>query len=480
MTRAAPGSQGSGGAQAHGAPLSPRAALLLMGAAAAAAAGVAAMAVSSAGPGIDGFERIAGALAGLAAVALALAARPAWSLSIGLALSVFSSHWDEMGSPVAFDRLFIGSAIVSTLVRERIRSPHALRTRPIDWVLAVVAVYAIGSSLLANTWQFEDVRFALLDRLSVLGFVLFFVAPKAYREERDRQILLGALVTLGGYLGLTALFEEVGPEALVLPDYINDPSVGTHYGRSRGPFAEAAANGLVLYACIVASVIAAFTWRDRRLRQVAVVVAALCALGILLTVTRAAWIAGGAATLVTMLAVRDTRRFVIPAAAAVGAGVLLAFAVIPGLQGEAEDRANDDRPIWDRQNSNAAALRMLADKPVLGFGWGRFPWNSGEYYRQSPDYPLTSVTNLHNMYLANAVELGLLGALLWLGAAVVAVVGSITRRGPPELRPWKIGLIAWAVAYAISALSTPLGFVLPTLLLWTWAGLARGEDARTA
>jgi O-antigen ligase len=423
------------------------------------------------------FERVAGALAGMGVIAIALSVRPAWPLSIGLALGAFSGHWDEMGAPIALDRLLVGSAIVSTLVRERIRSADALRTRPIDWLLALVAIYAVGSALIADTWQFEPVRFALIDRLSLLGFVLFFVAPKAYREARDRELLLGVLVALGAYIGLTAVFEEIGPEALIVPDYINDPTVGTHIDRARGPFAEAAANGLILYACVVASVMAALTWRDPRWKKFAIFVAGLCALGILLTVTRAAWIAGGAATILTLVAVRETRRFAIPAVAVVGVGVLLAFAVVPGLQDEASERASDDQPIWDRKNSNAAALRMLADRPLLGFGWGRFPVESGEYYRQPLDYPLTFVRDLHNTYLANAVELGLIGALLWLVATVVAVVGSITRRGPPGLRIWKLGLIAWSICYAVSAASTPLGFALPTWLLWTWAGIARGESA---
>jgi O-antigen ligase len=382
-----------------------------------------------------------------------------------------------MGAPIALDRLLVTSAIVSTLVRERIRSPDALRLRPIDLLLALVAIYAVGSSLIANTFQFEPVRFALLDGLSILGFILFFVAPKVYREERDRRILLGALVGLGAYLGMTAVFEEIGPSALIFPDYIDDPRVGTHHDRARGPFAEAAANGLVLYACVIASTMAAVIWRDPRWKKFAIFVAGLCALGILLTVTRAAWIAGGGATVLTLIVVRQTRPFAIPAVAVVGVGVLLAFAVIPGLQDEASDRAGDDQPLWDRQNSNAAALRMLADRPLLGFGWGRFPVESGEYYRQGPDYPLTFVRSLHNVYLAHAVELGLIGALLWLVATIVAVVSSITRRGPPALHLWKIGLIAWGICYAISALSTPLGFALPTWLLWTWAGVARGESA---
>ena len=424
----------------------------------------------------DAYEYGVAALAGAAAAVIALSTRPAWPLSIGLALGAFSGHWDVMGIPIAMDRLLIASAIVSTLVRERIRSPDALRTRPVHWLLALVAIYAVGSSLVADTFQFEQVRFTLLDRLGLLGFLLFFVAPKAYREARDRQVLLGTLVALGGYLGLTAFLETVGPEALVVPDYITDPSVGTHSDRARGPFAEAAANGLVLYGCAVAAVIAAVTWRDRRWRYVAAIVAGLCALGILFTVTRASWLAAGVGTLVALLAIREARRFVIPAAAAIAAGVLLAFALVPGLQSQAESRADDDKPLWDRQNSNAAALRMLHDKPLLGFGWGRFQVDSRDYYRQALDYPLSGVRHLHNVYLSNAVELGLVGAVLWLFALVVAIGGSIVRRGPPSLRPWKIGLIAWAVCYAVSAVSTPLGFALPTLLLWTWAGVARGDD----
>jgi hypothetical protein len=458
--------------------LQGRALVAVVGVAALLVAAAVAVTTRGTATNVDAFEQATYALVGIAVVGMALAVRPAWTVSIGLALAVFSGHWDTMGIPVALDRLLLGTAIVSTLVRERIRSPDALKARPIDCLLALVAIYAIGSSLIADTWQYESIRFALLDRLSLLGFMLFFVAPKAFREERDRRVLLGTLVALGAYLGLTALFEEVGPEALVVPDYILDPNVGTHEDRARGPFAEAAANGLALYGCLIASVIAAITWRDRRWRQVAGIIVALCALGILLTVTRAAWIAGTAATILTLLAAKETRRFVIPAIGLGGIGVLLAFALIPGLESQAEDRASEDRPVWDRRNSTNAALRMLADRPLLGFGWGRFQADSPRYYRQSQDYPLTGQRQLHNVYLSNAVELGLIGALLWLTAGLVAIVGSIVRRGPPELRIWKLGLLAWAICYAISALSTPLGFAMPILLLWTWAGVARGEPER--
>jgi O-antigen ligase len=385
-----------------------------------------------------------------------------------------------MGIPVPFDRVLVLSGIASALVREW-RERQALRTRPIDWLLVVVGGYALCSAVLAGTIDESSPRFNLLDRFSLVAFLAFFVAPFAFRDARDRQILLGTLVALGGYLGLTALIETVGPRSVLVPAYIDDPLVGIHFDRARGPFAEAAANGMILYACAIASVIAALTWRDRRLRGTAVAVAALCLLGTLLTVTRAIWIGTVAGTIIALLAARETRRYVPGAVVAGAAVVLVAFAAIPGLQAQAEERRENDRPVWARQNSNAAALRMLDEKPTFGFGWGTYRTESREYFRQAEDYPLVFIRDVHNLYLGNAVELGLFGAGIWLFALVWAVGGGITRRGPPDLRPWKIGLLGMACMYLVVGSTTPLSFTLPTLLLWTWAGICwiepPGRDA---
>ena len=444
---------------------------------------LAALAAAAAGAVLHGGETSGAVEYGLALLAaictigLALATRPAWPLSIGLGLAIFSGHWDTMGIPVAFDRALLLSGVVSALVRARVRDPDALRTRPVDWLLVVVATYALLSALFAGTLGEVEARFALIDRFSLLGFALFFAAPRAFATERDRRILLGTLIAVGGYLGLTALFETLGPSALVVPDYIEDPFVGTHLDRARGPFAEAAANGMMLFSCGVAAAIAATTWRGSPWRTVAGAVLVLCALGVLLTVTRAAWIACGAGSVLALLSVRETRRYALVAVAGGALGVVAAFAVVPNLQTRAEERADDQYPLWDRRNSNAAAIRMIGERPVVGFGWGRFARESEEYYRQSPDIPLTFVRNVHNLYLSNAVELGLLGALLWLAGVLAAIIGALLRRGPPSLRPWKVGLVALGLGYAVVAVSSPLAFAAPTLLLWTWAGVLWGEDS---
>ncbi len=425
---------------------------------------------------ISVYERGIAATAGIAGIALGLAARPAWPLSIGLGLTVFSGHWGDLGSPLPLDRLMLLTGIASTLIRERARSADALRLRPIDLMLGVVALYAITSTVVVDSLQIKQARFALLDGYALLGFTLFFVAPKAFREERDRQVLLGVLVAVGGYLGLTALFETTGPDALVFPEYIKDPLIGTHADRARGPFAEAGANGVSLFSCAVAATLALFMWRNPRARRIAGVVVVLCCLGILFSLTRIAWIASAAGAIAGLLAARETRPFVVPVLIGAALAIGGALAVVPGLADKATDRTNDEKPIWDRKNSNLAALRMIEDRPLLGFGWGTFSYVGAPYYRQSQDYPLSFVDNLHNVYLANAVTLGLVGFSLWMFGLVAALGGAVTRRGPPDLRIWKLSLVAIVVSVAVNMTSTPFGFALPILLMWTWAGIARGDS----
>ena len=64
------------------------------------------------------------------------------------------------------------------------------------------------------------------------------------KEMLSQPFLIG-LVAVGAYLGITAFLQEVNLDQLVFPAYITDPSVGIHADRARGPFVEAAANGLV-------------------------------------------------------------------------------------------------------------------------------------------------------------------------------------------------------------------------------------------
>jgi O-antigen ligase len=409
---------------------------------------------------------------------------PAWSISAGVALSVFSGNWERLGLPggtgIVPDRALLALGVLAVLVRAPgARNLPPIRSRASYWALAAAAAYAIGSAIWAGTLIQERGGFLLIERFTLIGFVVFAVAPVIFAETRQRLILLATMVALGAYLGSQALFQTIGADALVFPKYILDPDIGHHPDRARGPFVEAEANGLALFACAVAAAMAFAMWRRAGARWFAGAVGFVCAAGCLFTVSRAIWVGSLLGAIVALAAFEELRRYIFPLIVAAIVMIGAAFVVIPGLADKAERRQSSRLPVWARQNTNNAALRMVADKPLLGFGWSRYQDESLAYFWQSRNTPLTGTeANVHNVVLLNVVELGLVGTALWLVAVVMAVGGAIVSRGPPELRPWRIGLVAIAVQFAVVLNLTPLVQVFPNVLLLLWAGVAISWTAR--
>lgn len=421
-------------------------------------------------------------LAGLCLIGILLSVDPAWPISLGVAAMIFSGNWEHVGSPLPLDRVLIATGIVSLIGRaQTVRDVLGRAPSGVHLVLALAAIYGIGSALMVGTFDNPDARFALLDRFGIVPFVLFAIAPAVFGSERSRLILLGTLTAVGAYLVYVSLLGRLGPKSLVFPGYITDPLVGIHADRARGPFVEASANGLALFACAVA---AAMVWSMRLHRRIDVLCGLIIAgsiLGIVFALTRAVWLGSALALFVALLSARETRRYVAPALATAALLVVGALAVVPGLSEDADERQNDDRPVWDRKNSNNAALRMIEDRPLLGFGWFKFIEESGDYMRLGDDYPITrAYIEEHNVFLSNAVELGLLGTLIWAAGLLAAIGGAIFRRGPPELRLWRIGLIAVAVQWLVVANFVPLGYAFSNALLWLWAGVAWGPSMEQA
>ena len=426
------------------------------------------------------------AVAGVGGAVVLLRVDPAWALSFGIGAAVFNGNWDLAGSPVPFDRVLIGLGVLGLLLRaRRVEDVLGGPPRPVHWLLLVVAAYALLSAVFSETLSDETARFGLIDQLGFVPFVLFAVAPAVYGDPHRRRILLGTLTGVGAYLAYTSILGHLGPTSLVFPDYIVDPNVGIHADRARGPFVAAGGNGLALFECGVAAVLLAVTSSERWIRGGGIAVAVACALSIELTLTRSVWIASVAALVVALVATRQTRPYLLPVAVA---SVVLAFgalAVVPGLQGDVEDRLDDNKPVWDRENANGAAVRMIEERPLVGFGWGTFAESNGDYQRLSADHRLTRA-NLeeHNVFLSRAVELGLPTTVIWGLALALAVAGAwLSPRGPPDLLAWRIGLLAIATQWFVVANFVPLGFAFPNALLWLWAGIAFGsakEDATAA
>jgi O-antigen ligase len=399
---------------------------------------------------------------------------PAYTLSAAILLTPFAGNWPRLGvpGPLSPDRLLLAGGIVALLLRAPLaRHRQRLQLSPTHWVLALAAAYALVSALVAGTLSERDSFFKIVDAFGIMPFLLFLIAPLAFATRRQRRILLITFVALAAYLGLTTLFEAAKVDALVFPKYILDPNYGIHVGRGRGPFVDAVANGLALYTCAVACAIAAVSWRDRAARTIAVAIGLLCVVGAFLSLERSVWIGVVLATVVAMLATRGLRVYLVPVVVAVALAVAASLVLIPGLSENVEQRASNSSTVWDRKNLARAAVNMIEARPLLGFGWNRFATESRDYFQQAFDYPLTATSaGLHNTPLTYAVDLGLIGATLWFVGVIFGVGTALTTRGPPDLAPWRAGLLAIAIASLVVSNAVP-----PTAwlnrALWLFAGI---------
>jgi len=423
---------------------------------------------------IESAPQLAALLIALAgACYLAVWAAPSWMFSLGLAMTVFSGNADAIGLPISPDRILVvagvGSMVLGLPGYEKRRS---LVFRPLHAVLAATAAVGTVSAFAAGTLADQLAMFALLDRLGLVPFLVFTLAPLVFSTKQDRNNLLVVLVGTGAYLGITALLEGTGNAQLAWPRYIGNPGYGSHFGRARGPLAEPGGFGMAMYACAVASAIAFVTWETRRSKRVAAAVALLCMVGTIFTLTRAVWLATAVATVMALLATQRTRRVLLPIGMAATVALLAALTFVPGFADAVSERSSDQRPLWDRFNTNRAALAMIREHPLTGVGWYSFEEEAPEYMEVSDSYPLTGVgIPVHNVPLGHAAELGLVGATLWLVGLGLAVGAAVLRPGYEELDPWRLGMVALFIHFAVIASFAPLGYAFGNLMLWTWAGI---------
>lgn len=284
-------------------------------------------------------------------------------------------------------------------------------------------------------------------------------------------MLLATLAVVGAYLSITAIMEVGGLLRFVEPSYIRNPNLGIHFGRARGPFLEAGADGLAMISCGVAAAIGSTMWTRNWARWASRGVVVTCGVGALLTLTRSIWISATLAVLIGFFAHPGTRRWM--PLVLVGAGIVVAgLLAVPSIHHKALNRAGTQSSVWDRENTDWAAVRAAASHPLLGIGWDTFTTKGPSYIREA-NYPVTGAgLEVHNVVLSHAAEIGLPGAILWLWALLLAVGGAIFRRGPPELLPWRIGMACIAIPFLVVANTSPLSEPFPNLLLWLWAGIA--------
>ena len=206
----------------------------------------------------------------------------------------------------------------------------------------------------------------------------------------------------------------------------------------------------------------------------------LCLVGVFLCLERSVWIGAALATCVGMLATPGARRYLIPLVIAVSIGVGAALIFVPGLHQRVTARIDQKETLWDRRNLARAAINMVEARPLVGFGWARFQKDSADYFQQADDIPAdrhdlrrpqhpTRLCRRPRPHRRHAVGAGT-GVRRRLRAAT---------RGPPDLLPWRIGLLTVAVATLVVISAVPPS-AWPNRAIWLLAGVASSGRYRNA
>ncbi len=129
----------------------------------------------------------------------------------------------------------------------RIRLRHVW---PVSGAIAAVALYFFLSAVISGfeTRSVVSVHYRLIGGY-IFPFVVFGLILHAFHTELDFRRLAIFFALLSTYLTFTGWCERFELSALIWPRFINDPSVGIHWGRVRGPFVMSAAMGLALVYC---------------------------------------------------------------------------------------------------------------------------------------------------------------------------------------------------------------------------------------
>ncbi|MHC5036860.1 MAG: O-antigen ligase family protein [Planctomycetota bacterium] len=310
--------------------------------------------------------------------------------------------------------------------------------------------------------------------VSFLSALTLFLAPIVLvRRSKTVTVVLGCLAGSGGLLAAYALLNYLGHNEVSL--HFSPESAGN---RACGSFVNA--NHLAAYLAFLlpASLAVLFIGvpktharlEDSFLNHVASflgdlsrrywkILAALAftltALGLVFTLSRAGIVAGGGGTVAFLgvYAALRRRRSGLPIRrmllgtllVCILAGAVAWIGLEPVLSryAQAEPGMEDRTRIW------AASLELWREFPVFGTGFGTF--KDVFPLHQPPDLP-AHYTFPHNEYVGVLVECGVVGTLLLLGTAGMAVGGlfrGITKG--QHLRRSRQLAIGWAVGAAAAA-----------------------------
>lgn len=341
----------------------------------------------------------------------------------------------------AFVLAFAGVLLAAILAIAR-RANQLPQFGAVEAMMVLYLTWNIGSALAPHTYpaivpstgaEFEIWRFILTG--TILPFTLYVVGRFVFDRESAIRRLLWILLGLAGYSAAVSIAQFTVP-ALVWPRYIVD---APHWvNRAVGVFNQPVVNGLVLVigfilALYLAAQVSEPPWR----RTLATATAVATIPAIYFTNTRIIWLIFVLVLIAGALWARNFRTgFTLTLLVALGTVAARWSHFTSTDQDRTGGAVGSSNEIHDRLNMLATSFAAIAEKPITGWGLGRFiqintyqhkQWGAIDWQR---GYGLSS----HHNELGITVELGLVGLALWL-AVIILIIRRLVyaiRTLPPD------------------------------------------------
>ena len=326
-------------------------------------------------------------------------------------------------------RLLMGLAIVvmaGSVIREQpgeLVYPPGTEAR-MDWLTMYIAVFLAATFIAAL--RDPNVLLGLQPWLDqyFLPLTALWLAARVAWSRRQLALVVASIFLAGCIWSGLAITEAVLKRSFFTPDGVLP--WGQSYmktARSGGAFIAPFAMGTALG--IVAVLAIGLLLTDRILPRWASITALVFAVaGVAESITRASWIGFVIGTLLTIAFCQRGR---LRTLAILGGFIAVALLVLSTAVGSStlSQRLQSQGQIYNRIVPGAAAIRLIAEKPLTGFGYAG--------YRRNRDSALKSVGGIsgaygegittHNSLLRVGVESGLFGMIgligIWVSAALI-------------------------------------------------------------
>lgn len=304
---------------------------------------------------------------------------------------------------------------------------------PIECAMALYLLWNVYSMFALHRYEasrpltgepFSVARFIMIG--TVIPFVMYVVGRFAFDRAAAVRALLWTILAMAAYSAWVSIVPFTGPPDLVWPRFIVDGSLPpdeTWIGRAIGVFNQPVVNGLTLaLGFTVALLVMGRRTEPPVLRWLALIIGVACVWGMYLTHTRAVWLSGAIILIIGAVLARGHRT---PYVAGLGfcvALIAMNWSVFTSSDREAGGVGSTEE-LEDRLNTTQTSLWAIGQRPITGWGIGRFQAVNTYHHQQwSPETPWIRGYGIasHGNELGILVELGAVGLLLWV--AVLALI----------------------------------------------------------